>query len=138
MANRKGALSRPFISHSSANNAAAIALSKWLSEQGFDDVFLDIDPDSGGLLPGERWQEALKAAADRCQAVLVLVSPAWLDSMLTEFIPEPFERTEPVLTSQYSKCRRVDWMAGGGYHLISVGVPVAYVRRERSNHTATA
>jgi hypothetical protein len=51
--------------------------------------------------------------------------------MLTAFIPEPFEMTESVLTSQYSKCRRVDWMGGGGYNLITVGVPVAYVRRER-------
>jgi len=70
-------LARLFISHSSVNNAAAIALGKWLSEQGFDDVFLDVDPDRG-LAPGERWQEALRAAADRCEAVLFLVSPAWL------------------------------------------------------------
>jgi hypothetical protein len=48
-----------FISHASANNAAAIALREWLSEQGFDDVFLDIDPDRG-IAPGERWQQALK------------------------------------------------------------------------------
>jgi hypothetical protein len=68
-------VARLFISHSSVNNAAAIALTKWLSEQGFDDIYLDIDPDRG-LAPGERWQEALKAAADRCEAVLFLVSPA--------------------------------------------------------------
>ena len=40
-------MARLFISHSSANNAAALALCKWLSEQGFEDVFLDIDPDRG-------------------------------------------------------------------------------------------
>jgi hypothetical protein len=68
-----------FISHSAVNNAAAIALRDWLVEQGFDDVFLDIDPDRG-LVPGERWQEALKAAADRCEAVLFVISPAWLGS----------------------------------------------------------
>jgi hypothetical protein len=65
-------LSRLFISHSARNNPEAIALRDWLAEQGFDDVFLDIDPDRG-LAPGERWQEALKAAADRCEAVLFLV-----------------------------------------------------------------
>jgi hypothetical protein len=80
-------LSRLFISHSARNNPEAIALRDWLAEQGFDDVFLDIDPDRG-LAPGERWQEALKAAADRCEAVLFLVSPAWLDSRwcLAEFL----------------------------------------------------
>jgi hypothetical protein len=61
------------------NNAAAVALRDWLSEQGFDDLYLDIDPERG-IPPGERWQEALKAAADRCEAVLFLVSPAWLAS----------------------------------------------------------
>jgi formylglycine-generating enzyme required for sulfatase activity len=72
-------LARIFISHSSANNAAAIALSQWLLEQGYDDVFLDIDP-KRGLMPGVRWQAALKAAADRCESVLFLVTPAWLAS----------------------------------------------------------
>jgi len=51
----------------------------WLRENGFDDVFLDIDAERG-LVPGERWQEALKAATNRCEAVLCLVSPAWLAS----------------------------------------------------------
>ena len=51
-------MSRLFISHASAHNAAAAALHLWLCEQGFDDVFLDIDAERG-LVPGERWQEAL-------------------------------------------------------------------------------
>ena len=40
-------MARLFISPASANNAATKALGQWLSEQGFDDVFLDIDPDRG-------------------------------------------------------------------------------------------
>ena len=72
-------MSRLFISHASADNAAAAALHLWLGEQGYDDVFLDIDA-GRGLVPGERWQEALKAATHRCEAVLCLVSPAWLAS----------------------------------------------------------
>jgi hypothetical protein len=70
---------RLFISHASANNASAAALQLWLRENGFDDVFLDIDAERG-LVPGERWQEALKAATHRCEAVLCLVFPAWLAS----------------------------------------------------------
>jgi WD40 repeat protein len=80
-------LARLFISHSSANNGAAVALRDWLAEQGFTDVFLDIDAGSG-LAAGERWQEALKTAADRCEAVLFLISPAWIESKwcLAEFL----------------------------------------------------
>lgn len=47
-------------------------------------------------------------------------------AMLAAFIPGPFEVTQPLLTIQYCMCRRVDWMAGGGYNLVTVGVPVAY------------
>jgi WD40 repeat protein len=113
-------LSRIFISHSSANDAAALALGKWLSEQGYDDVFIDIDPNRG-LVAGERWQEALKAAADRCEAVLFLVSPAWLASKwcLAEFLlaktlhkrifgliiePVPFERVPSEMTAEWQLC----------------------------------
>ena len=70
-------VARLFISHSSANNGAAFALRDWLSEQGFNDVFLAVDP-GRGLVAGERWQGALKAAADRCEVALFLGSPAWL------------------------------------------------------------
>jgi WD40 repeat protein len=72
-------MSKIFISHSSVDNAAALAVGQWLAENGWDDFFLDIEP-ARGLSPGERWQEALKAAADRCEAVLCLITPAWRDS----------------------------------------------------------
>jgi hypothetical protein len=80
-------MSKIFISHSSANNAHALALAQWLEDNGWGEYFLDITP-SRGLSPGERWQEALKAAADRCEAVLFLISPAWQDSRwcLAEFL----------------------------------------------------
>jgi TIR domain len=116
-------VARLFISHSSANNAAALALCKWLSEQGFEDVFLDIDPDRG-LVAGQRWQEALKAAADRCEAVLFLVSPAWISSKwcLAEFLlaktlhkrifglivePVPVDRVPTEMTAEWQLCQLV-------------------------------
>jgi hypothetical protein len=117
-------VARLFISHSSANNAAAVALRDWLVEQGFaNEVFLDIDPERG-LVAGERWQEALKSAADRCEAVLFLVSPAWLASKwcLAEFLlakslhkrifglivePVPFERLPPEMTAEWQLCHLV-------------------------------
>jgi len=72
-------MSKIFISHSSADNAAALALAQWLAASGWADYFLDLSP-SRGLAPGEKWQEALKAAADRCEAVICLISPAWRSS----------------------------------------------------------
>jgi len=116
-------VARLFISHSSANNAAAIALCKWLSEQGFDDVFLDIDPERG-LVAGQRWQQALKAAADRCEAVLFLVSPAWISSKwcLAEFLlaktlhkrifglvvePVPLDRVPTEMTAEWQLCQLI-------------------------------
>src|SRR5262245_23919749 len=134
-------LARLFISHSSVNNAAAIALSNWLSEQGFDDIFLDVDPDRG-IAPGERWQEALRLASDRCEAVLFLVSPAWLASKwcLTEFLlakqlhkrifglivePVPFERLPAEMTSEWQLCELV-----GDDRLRTFDVEVA-AKRER-------
>jgi formylglycine-generating enzyme required for sulfatase activity len=72
-------VSRIFISHSSTDNAAAIALRDWLVGEGWDDLFLDLDPERG-IVAGERWERALNDAARRCEAVLFLISKAWLGS----------------------------------------------------------
>jgi hypothetical protein len=40
-----------------------------LVEQGWNDFFLDLDPQRG-LKAGQRWQEALKQAAERCEVVM--------------------------------------------------------------------
>lgn len=72
-------MARIFLSHSSANNADAIALSDWLTGEGWDDLFLDLDP-TRGIAAGERWERKLHEAANRCEAVLFLVSKAWLAS----------------------------------------------------------
>ncbi|MEO7221805.1 MAG: TIR domain-containing protein [Devosia sp.] len=76
-----------FISHSSANNAEALAINDWLAEQGWGDVFLDLDP-KRGLVAGDRWQAALKAAAEQCELILIMISPDWAKSRwcLAEFL----------------------------------------------------
>jgi hypothetical protein len=118
-------MSKIFISHSSANNAAALAVAKWLKENGWGDYFLDIAP-AQGLAPGERWQAALKKAADRCEVVLFLISPAWRDSKwcLAEFLlakqlgkaifgviiePTPIESLQKEMTAEWQLC---DLVAG--------------------------
>ena len=72
-------MSRIFLSHSSSDNAAAVALRDWLVGAGWDDLFLDLDPQRG-IAAGERWEKALNEAANRCEAVVFLVSRAWLGS----------------------------------------------------------
>ncbi len=51
-------MSRIFLSHSSKDNFKAVALGDWLFENGWADVFLDLDP-AQGIHPGERWERAL-------------------------------------------------------------------------------
>jgi hypothetical protein len=73
-------VSRIFLSHSSSDDAEAVALRDWLSESGWkNEIFLDLDPQRG-IAPGERWERALNEAANRCEAVLFLVSKGWLSS----------------------------------------------------------
>jgi hypothetical protein len=78
-----------FLSHSSVDELEAVALKQWLADNGWgdEDVFLDVDPERG-LVAGERWQEALRKAADRCEAVVFIISPAWAKSKwcLAEFL----------------------------------------------------
>lgn len=72
-------MSKIFISHSSRNNDWAIRVRDWLSENGWNDIFLDLDPQRG-LVAGERWKTALQKAAHRCEVVIALVSAEWLAS----------------------------------------------------------
>lgn len=70
-------MSRIFLSHSSSDNLEAVAVRDWLAREGWDDVFLDFGPEHG-IAAGERWERALHEAASRCEAVVFLVSQAWL------------------------------------------------------------
>src|SRR5277367_283739 len=72
-------MSRIFLSHSSNDNFEAIALRDWLASEGWQDVFLDLDPERG-IAAGQRWERALHDAASRCEAVIFLVSANWLGS----------------------------------------------------------
>ncbi|WP_166364784.1 TIR domain-containing protein [Pseudomonas akapageensis] len=80
-------MSRIFLSHSSVDELEAVALKYWLAQNGWDDVFLDVDP-RRGLVAGDRWQDALKRASDRCEVVVIVVSPQWAKSQwcLAEFL----------------------------------------------------
>ena len=68
-----------FISHSSQNVDRAKQVFDWLTANGWDDVFLDLDAEHG-IAAGQRWKDALQKAAQRCEVVLALVSNEWLAS----------------------------------------------------------
>lgn len=75
-------MSRIFLSHSSADSRAAVAVKQWLVGQDpslDDDIFLDLDPDTG-IGAGVRWKDALIQASDRCEAVVCLLSKNWRNS----------------------------------------------------------
>jgi WD40 repeat protein len=75
-------MSRIFISYSRRDQRYAVALKEWIAEQDpglRDEVFVDVDPDTG-ILPGVRWREALKRANNRCEAVICLLSKNWESS----------------------------------------------------------
>ena len=77
-----------FLSHSSSNNASALALELWLKENGWgDSYYLDVS-ETRGLVAGDRWQDALKKASHRCEAVVFLISQQWQESKwcLAEFL----------------------------------------------------
>ncbi|MCY1669021.1 nSTAND1 domain-containing NTPase [Rhizobium sp. SL86] len=70
---------RLFISHASADNAETLALKDWLRDEGWSRLFLDID-EVEGIKAGTRWRDELANAIRQCDAVLVLLSPAWTAS----------------------------------------------------------
>lgn len=72
-------MSKIFISHASQDNQAALSLRDWLLSNGFDEVFLDLDPETG-IKAGDRWQETLLASCRRCEAVIFMISKHWLAS----------------------------------------------------------
>lgn len=75
-------MSRIFLSHSSKDLRAAMALKQWLTDQEpplANEIFLDTDP-TQGIRAGERWKEALRRASTRCEAVVCLLSKNWESS----------------------------------------------------------
>lgn len=72
-------MSAIFISHSSADNAAAAQIKAWLEAQGHTSLFLDFDPEAG-IKGGSGWEQTLYQKLRQCQAVIALLTPNWLAS----------------------------------------------------------
>ena len=69
---------RFFISHSSKDNVAGSRVPALACRQrlGAEDVFIDLH----GIGAGDRWRDTLRKANSSCEAVILLASPASLDS----------------------------------------------------------
>lgn len=72
-------MSAIFISHSSADDAAAAQIKAWLEAQGHTSLFLDFDPEAG-IKGGSGWEQTLYRKLRQCQAVIALLTPNWLAS----------------------------------------------------------
>jgi formylglycine-generating enzyme required for sulfatase activity len=124
-----------FLGYSSANEAEAIAVRDWLAEQGWNEVFLDLDPERGAA--GQRWHEALRGTGERCEIVLFLISPAWVASKrcLAEFrSAQELGKTmfgvivEPTPSADIPKEMTAEWQlvdltAGTRDHAMTVTLP---------------
>src|ERR1700724_2829228 len=51
----------------------------WLDHHGYEQVFLDFDKHSG-LQAGAQWERELYERVARCHAVILILTPNWLDS----------------------------------------------------------
>src|SRR4051794_4299843 len=68
-----------FISHSSADNNAALDMKAWLEQRGHTSLFLDFDPEAG-IRAGGDWEKTLYYKLRQCQVVVTLLTPSWLAS----------------------------------------------------------
>ena len=84
-----------FISHSSADNAAAKAVHDWVIDAGFLKPFVDLE----GLLIGDKWEEELRRQINACRIVICLVTPSWLGSAecLGEFRAASYQHGKKIM-----------------------------------------
>ena len=64
-----------FISHSSKDSALAVTVHERLADLGYESVFLDVSAE-GGLVAGTAWRDQLFTNLDRCQALVLIGTPA--------------------------------------------------------------
>jgi hypothetical protein len=71
-----------FISHRTADKQAALEVKRRALERGYKDgqLFLDSDPDAG-IATGENWRHVIFNRLKNCQALIVIYSPRWRESL---------------------------------------------------------
>ena len=69
-------MARVFISHSSRDAQAALWISEWLHQNGYDAPFLDFDKHIG-IPPGADWERTLYREIASSQAIIIVLSDHW-------------------------------------------------------------
>ena len=72
-------MARVFISHSSRDDEYAAEMKTWLEAHGFEQIFLDFDANAG-IDIGADWEKTLYREIERCHALIVILTPNWLES----------------------------------------------------------
>ena len=83
------------------------------------------DPDMSYLMPAHFGGTPL-ASWTYAEVTTVGISYRTDRDALSRYIPQCFIATDPVVEIGYAMNRGVEWMAGGGYNLVAVNVPVEY------------
>ena len=107
---------RVFVSHKSQDSRAAASLKQWLAEQRpelADEIFLDIDPNTG-LELGWEWKEQLVLRNTVCEWLICLVSRNWIASreclMEYHFADRSGKR---IVIARLEELTADDWLAAG-------------------------
>jgi len=113
-------MSRIFLSHSSQNNAQAVALYDWLGREGWkDEIFLDLDP-MRGIAAGDRWERALNEAADRLLADVSLEARRDLPAGLLSYAEQ--------------RALEIGITIAGGADTVLLDEPTAGMSRSEADH----
>ena len=104
-----------FISCSSKDKEKSIEIKNYISERGFDSVFLDHNVDRG-ICTGEEWERRLYDEMRIAHIMLILLSPAWIDSKwcFAEYTHAKASGKEmiPLIIEQGTKERMEEWIGG--------------------------
>lgn len=76
--------------------------------------------------------EVFTAANDHRTRSLVITAASDIDA-LQALLPDRFEAAEPVLTITVKQMRDIEWLAGRGYNIVLVTIPVTYQSRSRGH-----
>ena len=127
-------MTKIFISYASPDHSAVVELRDWLIQNGFDQVFYDQDPQQG-IQAGEHWQEKLLDACRHCEAVIFLISDAWLNSnwCVAEYLfTRNFgKRCLPVLIEKVERARIPDFLTAEHQVVDFATDPLAYDKLKR-------
>ncbi len=79
-------------------------------------------------MPAQFWNNIVDPAGETCyhDATSILFSYATDGNRLSEYLPEGFTLLKPELSVSYQQVRQCDWLAGSGYNLVWVSVPVRF------------